>query len=410
MTASSRSRRTIVVASFLFLLIVVPVGSQIPTRSQAPSQRFDPRIFSPRGTRPPRTDNTIGSVEVRLTPDKERVRTGEPVKFTATLSPPLRDVFYTFETEGRGIGEGMDMTQAEWRFSTPGPHVITVHVRIHGTTLTDSTTILVDEDLRVQLSADRPQARVGEPVRFRARLSRPLSGLFYEFREADGKVIGSGVDQTEVVGQFLRPGSHVVNVHVRVRGTQVTDSKTIQIVQRSNPTPSATALAPITPVPPSPYAPSPTAIVTGGSITATRPPTGSNVTSPTATASVPITPSPTSPYAPSSPIATAAPTVTPFISTTTPPPLRSSKMLWLYIAVGFGVVSGLAYLIYAKWKPEVAIAARPTFHPHADWDAPQKPPKNLAINYELAFHPNVSAGQGRVDTHGASLIQQRKKQ
>jgi len=84
-------------------------------------------------------------------------------------------------------------------------------------------------------------------------------------------------------------------------------------------------------------------------------------------------------------------------------------MLWLYIAVGLGVVA-LAYLVYPRPKSKVAMAAPPTFYPHSDWDAPQTPPKNVAINYGLYFHSNVSAGQDRIETDGASSILRKKKQ
>ena len=128
---------------------------------------------------------------------------------------------------------------------------------------------------------------------------------------------------------------------------------------------------------------------------------------PTATASAPITPSPTSTY---TPIATAAPTATPFISPTTLPRPPSSKILWLYIVIGLAV-SGLAYLTYAKWKPKVAIAGPLAFYPHFDWDAPQTPPQNVAINYGLYFHSNVSAGQDSLAAaDGASSILRKKKQ
>jgi len=131
---------------------------------------------------------------------------------------------------------------------------------------------------------------------------------------------------------------------------------------------------------------------------------------PTATASAPITPSPTSTYTPSNPTATAAPTATPFISPNTPPPVRSSKMLRLYIAVGLGVVA-LAYLVYPRPNSKIAMAAPPTFYPHSDWDAPQTPPQNVAINYGVYFHSNVSAGQDSLAAaDGASSILRKKKQ
>ena len=119
----------------------------------------------------------------------------------------------------------------------------------------------------------------------------------------------------------------------------------------------------------------------------------------------PITPSPTS-----APVATAVPTLTPFISPTTPPRPPSSKILWLYIVIGLAV-SGVAYSIYAKWKPKVAIAPPLAFYPHSDWDARQRPPENVAINYGLYFHSNVSAGQESLAaTDGATSILRKKKQ
>jgi hypothetical protein len=84
-------------------------------------------------------------------------------------------------------------------------------------------------------------------------------------------------------------------------------------------------------------------------------------------------------------------------------------MLWLYIAVGLGAVS-LAYLVYQRAKLKIPIAARPTFYANSDWDAPQRPPKNLAINYGLYFHFNLSAGQDRLETDGASSILRKKTQ
>jgi hypothetical protein len=84
-------------------------------------------------------------------------------------------------------------------------------------------------------------------------------------------------------------------------------------------------------------------------------------------------------------------------------------MLWLYIAVGLAV-AGLASLTYLKWKPKAVMAGPLAFYPHPDWDAPQNSPVNVSINYGLYFHPNVSAGQGRLETDGASSILRKKKQ
>jgi hypothetical protein len=216
-----------------------------------------------------------------------------------------------------------------------------------------------------------PPVEVGKPVLFEVVLWQPPPpgwNLQYRFDFGDG----TGTDWTserQATHTYLSSGNGSYPVHVeiastyrdRVMPTKAID-KTVDVISPSNPIP-------------------------------------------TATASAPITPSPTSTY---TPIATAAPTATPFISPTTSPPLRSSKMLWLYIAVGLGVVA-LAYLMYPRWKPKVAIAAPLAFYPHSDWDAPQRPPENMAINYGLYFHSNVSAGQDSLATDGASSILRKKK-
>ena len=88
---------------------------------------------------------------------------------------------------------------------------------------------------------------------------------------------------------------------------------------------------------------------------------------------------------------------------------QRSPWIWIYILGGLAVVA-LACLVYPRWKPKVAIAAPLAFYAHPDWDAPQTPPKNVTIKYGLYFHPNVSAGQDRLETDGASSILRKKKQ
>jgi hypothetical protein len=78
--------------------------------------------------------------------------------------------------------------------------------------------------------------------------------------------------------------------------------------------------------------------------------------------------------------------------------------------VGVFGVAALAYFKYPKSKRKATGAARPTFYAHSDWNAPQTPPQHVAINYELHFDCNLSAGQHRLETHGASLILKRRKQ
>jgi hypothetical protein len=221
-----------------------------------------------------------------------------------------------------------------------------------------------------------PPIEVGKLVLFEVVLRQPPPpgwNLQYRFDFGDG----SSTDWTperQATHTYLSPGNGSYPVHVEIvttnrDGVQSTKKidKNVDIIPPSNPTPSATASPPITPAP------------------------------------TPITSSPTSSY---TPIATAVPTAIPSI-TPIPPPPPPSKMLWLYIAVGLAVIA-LAYLVYPK--PTAVMAAPLAFYAHPDWDAPQAPPQNLTINYGLYFHSNVSAGQDRLETDGASSILRKNKQ
>jgi hypothetical protein len=310
-TEASWSRRIIVIASYLFLVVLLPAHSQILDPSQTQRTRPRPEFFRDHSIPPsptpkftsPTPSPTVPSpsrVSVELKPDKETVQTEQPVKFRAILSPPLREAIYTFYADGSPIGGGRDKTEAVARFSTSGPHKVSVQVRVHGAEATDSTIIRV------------------------------------------------------------------------------------QIIPRPSPTPTSTATsAPISPSPPSHYSATPTAT-----------PTATAILTPTATATATRTPTAT-------PTATATPT--PFVS-------RGGswrdKISWSHYIMITGLAAA-ALLLYRilKW-----FAVQPTVYLHPDWDAPRKSAENLAINYGLYFHSNVSAGRDRLQTDGASLILRKRTQ
>jgi hypothetical protein len=245
-----------------------------------------------------------------------------------------------------------------------------------------SPTVASPISFRVKLKPDKETVPTDQPVKLKAILTPPFREAIYTFY-ADGTAFDGGRDRNETVAQFSTPGPHVVSVHVRVRGIEETDSTTIQVhfVPRSSPTPTAAASAPITPSPPS-YSPSPTATATVGFISATPSGSGSNVASPTATRSLPKR---------------QTPTATPSNGGS-----ESQKEWWIFYIVSAGLAAVALYGIPKLIKP--------TFHPHADWHAPQRPPQNLAINYGLYFHSNVSAGQDRLQTDGPRLILRKRTQ
>jgi PKD domain-containing protein len=228
-----------------------------------------------------------------------------------------------------------------------------------------------------------PPLEVGKPVLFEVVLWQPPPpgwSLQYRFDFGDGTQT-DWTSERQATHTYSSTGSGSYPVHVDIASTsrgQLMSTKVIDqnvdVIPVSNPIPTTTEPVPITPSP------------------------------------TPITPSPTASYAPISPTATAALTATPFVSQSTPPSLPASKMPWLYTVLGLFAFAALACLVYAKSKLKAPIAVKPTFYAHSDWNAPQTPPRNIAISYELRFNSNLSASQDRVETHGATLIQQRKKQ
>jgi hypothetical protein len=346
------SRRTIIIASFLFLLILSPVGSQTP-------RRIDPRILAPFSTATP----TVSAINptVSLKPEKGTVQIGESVKFTATLNPPRREVIYAFEADGGSIGGGMDQTEAVGRFSTPGSHVVNVRALIRGTTLTASTTIQVKEavptlphPVRVQLSADKPQARVGEAVTFTISTTPDVPNLDYQFDPGDGSPIHHG--KTPSI-QYAYSNAKSYTASVTLIGAEWSGraERAISVDRLS---------------PPLPYSPSPVATA----------------------------------------VATVAPSIAPH-PTATPSGSGARSVPWKYvIPIGLLVVIVGILLHWPKPDPKpTPMAARPTFHPHWDWGSPPKQHENVTINYELHFDPNLSKGRHRLETGGASLIISRKK-
>ena len=345
------SRGSIIIASFLFLLILSPVGSQTP-------RRIDPRILAPFSTPTP----TVSAINptVSLKPEKGTVQIGESVKFTATLNPPRREVIYAFEADGRGIGGGMDQTEAVGRFSTPGSHVVNVHALVRGTTLAASTTIQVKEavptlphPVRVQLSADKQQVRVGESVTFTVSTTPDVPNLDYQFDPGDGSSIHHG-KTPRIRYAYTNAKNYTASVTLIGAEWSGRAERAISVDRLS---------------PPLPYSPSPVATAV-----ATVPPSIAPL--PTATLSIP------------------------------PPP--PSIPLNYVIPIGLLVVIVGILLHWPKPDP-TPMAALPTFHPRWDLAAPRKQTQNVTVNYELHFDPNLSKGRQRLETRGASLIISRKK-
>ena len=308
----------------------------------------------------------------------------------------------------------------------------------------DITAILAN---RVILNATPSTVEIDQNVRFELRFQRPpppVPNIQYGFNFADGSPI-EWTAAPRTTHTYSASGTYDPSVEVRV-GERVLDlprivGPTVQVAPQPSPTPTSTATpAPVTPSP-SPYTPSPTALPTATPIS--PPPevhlsvdknpisTGDGVTFSIVT----NLPAGNHSYAVdfgdgSKPIritSNSVPHVFKAAGNYTASvtllnersnahadlailvDARRSSRLWVYIVAARAVLA-LVCLIFQRSKLKMPMAAQPTFHPHSDWDAPQTWPKNLAINYGLYFHPNVSAGQDRLENDEPGSILRKKKQ
>jgi hypothetical protein len=300
---------------------------------------------------------------------------------------------------------------------------------------------------RVILNVTPSTVEIDQKIRFELRFQRPpppVPNIQYGFNFADGSPI-EWTAAPRTTHSYSAAGTYEPSVEVRV-GERLLElprivGPTVQVVPQPSPTPTSTATpAPITPSP-SPYTPSPTALPTatpispshevhlsvdknpisaGDSVTfsiVTNLPAGNHsyaVDFGDGSKPIRIT-SNSVPH-----IFKAAGNYTASVTLLNDGSharadlailvdARRSSRVWVYILVALAVVT-LVYLIFQRSKLKIPMAAQPTFHPHSDWDAPQTSPKNLTINYGLYFHPNISAGQDRLENDEPGSILRKKKQ
>ena len=323
----------------------------------------------------------------------QRTVTIASVLFLLVLLPIQSQTPSPSETLNRGTSRRIVVpTTPSGRENAPRfvvPHHPTPSVTPSPSSVPSLTDVIRTATLKVSPS---PPVELGSQVQFEVVFPQsPLAGwnLQYRFDFGDGHTT-NWAPERQAPHTYSSPAPPIYPVYAEIGATYRDIVKpirkinsSVQVVLRSSPTPSATASARITPSPPS-YSPSPTATATVESVTATPPGSGTNVASPTAARWPPEQSS-------------APPTSVPSNGGS-----ASQKGWWIFYIVSAGLAAAALFGIPKLIKP--------TFHPHADWDAPQRPSQNVAINYGLYFHSNVSAGEVRLQTDGARLILRRKTQ
>ena len=355
-------------------------------------RRWNSPVSPPTATQPPRSDNTE-NITTPTRPPRWDITPGEPIHVRPPIPgipaiPPIRfrsPIPYLTPTATVPFRQPIPYITptATAPFRRPTPNATptaTIAVRPP----TSETPARPGNQPTLEVSPS-PPVEVGQPVLFEiVSRQKPPPGwsLQYRFDFGDGRGTEWSSERTAThTYESFGNGSYLVHVEIasttpdRATRTKAVD-KNIDVIPISNPSPAATA---------------------------TATPSSTSTETPSAT----VTPAATSTYPPT---ATPAPTATAFVSPTTPTPMPFSKTVWLYLTAGFLGIAALAAFAFAKSKLKTPILTRPTFHTHSDWNTPQNPPAQLAINYELHFDSNVSAAQNRIDAHGTNFIQKRSKQ
>lgn len=287
MTGTCWSRRAIIIASILFLLIISPDGSQaqaplqmlrgrnrlIFKRSPTPTPAITPNLPS----LPPVRDVEKIARAARINPTPSRVEVSKPVQFKIVFQQPPPSS-WNLEYE---FNFGDD-SEPKWTSALSAEHDYKVPTTYH------------------------PFVRIGFA-------GKPLDV---------SRIVGSQVDV------YPRPSPTATATSPAPRSSPT--SSAAASVPRSSPTPARTATsAPISPSPPSHYSTTPTATATA---TATR--------APTATPGATATRTPT-----------ATPTRPPFIGPTPQPWWLSKATWSYVVLIAFGLAAAALFGILKLIKP-----------------------------------------------------------
>jgi len=383
------SRRIIIVASVLFLLIVLPADSQIPTASRTPPRPPGPRIFNEYRTPLPRRDNRVGPAipfrppitdtivspanEIILAVNPPTVEVDQLVTFEIIFKPPLKapqglNVQYHFDFGDRSPGERTKNRQTTHAYRSPGRYPVYAEISTPEGFLAVRPLRTRDQHVDV-----RPKVIQQSPTR------PPLPSPYFP----------SGPIATAVpraTPSIRRTPTATLEVYLSVDKNPSSVGKTVtfsiwtnknkpylyELNFGDNSRPFQTRSNSVWHIFKAP----------GKYIVSAR--VLDDRSRPSANLEI-------------------------FVDGGPPP--------WIYvILVVLGVVA-LRYLLRRKPTPKPPpippqpppIPALPTFHLHWDRDSPQKQQENVTVNYELHFDPNLSKGRRRLETGGTSLIISKKK-
>lgn len=143
----------------------------------------------------------------------------------------------------------MDQPVATGQFSTPGSHVVNVRAFFRGTMFLASTNIQVNEavpapprPVQVQLSTDKPRARVGEVVTFTVSTIPEVPNLNYQFDAGDDSPMIANGKTRRIPHIYKKPINYTASV--TLIGTEWSGRAELAISVDRPPPPTAPTITP----------------------------------------------------------------------------------------------------------------------------------------------------------------------
>ncbi len=200
------------------------------------------------------TSDTI-SVEVKAQPsqlelslrsDRDRTRTGEKVKFKATISPGFQNAEYQFNFGDRGQSKWTTISQTEHAYASTGKYRAFVTVRRGTSIIAESRPLQIEvfplevipEVIRLSLEAKPNRTESRQLVNFEAKLEPYTDRAEYQFIFGDGSIREWSHEST-AEHQYPQPGTYQAYVITRLDKEKIGQSERVAIYIEPQPAGSA---------------------------------------------------------------------------------------------------------------------------------------------------------------------------
>lgn len=187
------------------------------------------------------TSNTVSfevkaqpsQIELSLRSDRDRIRAGQSVRFTAVIRPEYQNAEYKFDFGDGMQSEWMHMPEVTHFYNTEGIFQASARARLGVERLVTSEPLSIEvipssAEYRATIEADRTMIVQNERVRFIALLTPAVQDAEYMFNFGDGTRSGWTAGH-ETEHTYITAGRYQVFVAVRSAARIITESRAVQV-------------------------------------------------------------------------------------------------------------------------------------------------------------------------------------